>query len=53
MEDEDKKVECSECGDVHKWSERKMKIRGYFKCYYCPKCGEESYVEPKEVDKIL
>jgi len=50
--EEDKIVECATCGNIHKWSERKIIVKPNWTCYYCPKCGDESYVEPKNINKL-
>lgn len=52
--DEDKMVECIECGYVHDWSTR-TEIYDPEYCWtysYCPKCGEESYCPTEQEHHI-
>lgn len=50
MNEEDKMVECTECGYIHAWSERIKKYdpEYYWTSHFCPKCGEESYYPVEE-----
>nr|DAN20570.1 MAG TPA: cysteine-rich protein [Caudoviricetes sp.] len=54
MNEDNKMVECSECGYIHAWSERVKKYdpEYYWTYHFCPKCGEESYypVEQEQSD---
>lgn len=52
MSKEPEVVECSECEHVHSWCDRTIKIIDDFTCSFCPKCDEESYVNPDKQSLI-
>lgn len=46
---DDELVKCSDCGLIHKWSDRKEEKEDFGMMdlvkYVCPKCGEEGYTK--------
>lgn len=38
-------LECEKCGHFHLFEDRVPKKVDVFTCYYCPMCGEESYIQ--------